>query len=495
MLYLILFPLCAVLLVILQYSVKNRNYWRKRNIPEVNGTSLKFATGKKSLAELYKDIYEAHPNCENVGVHVGNKPGLLLRNLENVQAVLQGDFQSFYSRGLVTNENDLLADNVLFMEDYKRWRIMRHKLSPVFTSKKLKNMFYIMERCARDFVNFVQQNRQAKEKPFTALYTYTTASIAASVFGIDTNTKNTMDSPFLDMAWRSVEPTFTNILRFTISNMFPKLFKLLRLKVFGDHEDFFIGVVKKVLEERRAVHQKRHDFVDTCLELQQEGVMQDPVTGYELEPSDELMAAQAFFFFIAGADTSAHTMHFVLLELAGNPEILQKLQKEIDAAFDKCKETVTFDEIEEMKYLDMVMNEAIRKYPTVGVIQRRCTRDTVLPCGQVKMEKDVIAVIPIYAIHRDERYYPNPEVFDPERFSPENVSKIPKFSYLPFGEGNRICLGARFARLQVKVGLAWLLRRYTLKQQSYKPKCFEPSFFALRDPCAYFQLLPREMNK
>lgn len=441
MLYIILLLTSVFLFVILQHILKDRNYWRKRNIPEVSGTTWKFVTGSKSLAEIYKDVYERHPNDDNVGVYVGNKPALLIRNLENLQAIMIGDFQSFYSRGLITNENDLLADNVLFMEDYKRWRIVRQKLSPVFTSKKLKNMFYIMERCAGDFVKFVEQSQEAKEKPFTALYTYTTASIGASVFGIDTNTKNTMDSPFLDMAWRSVEPTFINNLKFTIGNTFPYLFKLLKLKVLGDHEDFFIGVVKKVLEERRHHHEKRNDFIDTCLELQKEEVMQDPVTGYELQPSDELMAAQAFFFFIAGADTSAHTMLFVLLELSGNPSILQKLHKEIDDTFDKCNETVTFNEIEEMKYLDMVMNEAIRKYPTVGVVQRTCTRDTVLPCGNVKMEKDVLAVIPIYAIHRDERYYPNPEVFDPERFSPENISKIPKFSYLPFGEGNRICLG------------------------------------------------------
>ncbi|CAH2069111.1 unnamed protein product, partial [Iphiclides podalirius] len=494
--YILLFLLSAVVLIILQYIAKDNNYWRKRNIPEVYGIIWRFVlTGKKSFPEIYKDIYDGHPNDDNIGVYVGNKPALLIRNLENLQAILLGDFKSFYSRGILRNETDLLADNLLLMDDYKRWRLMRHKMTPVFTSMKLKNMFYIMEQCARDFVKFVDENPlKVKEKPFTALYTYTTASIAASVFGIDTNANSTMDSPFVDIAWRALEPSFANNLKLTISKAFPKLFQLMKLTAFGDHEEFF-AVVKKVLEDRRAVHEKRHDFIDTCLELQQEGVMQDPVTGYEMEPTDELMAAQAFFFFIAGADSSAHTMHFLLLELSANPDILQKLHKEIDAAFEKCSEAVTFNDIEELKYLDMVMNEAIRKYPTVGAVQRRCTRDTVLPCGQVKMEKDVIAVIPIYAIHRDERYYPNPEVFDPERFSPKNISKIPKFSYLPFGEGNRICLGARFARLQLKVGIACLLRRYTLKQKSYKPKYFEQSFFALRDTSAVFQLLPRETNK
>ncbi|KPJ14863.1 putative cytochrome P450 6a13 [Papilio machaon] len=378
------------------------------------------------------------------------------------------------------------------MEDYERWRIVRYKISPVFTMKKLKNMFYIMERCARDFIDFIENNQEAMNKPFNALYTYTTASITASVFGIDANTKNTMDSPFIDMASKATAPSFTTNLKFSLASTFPKLFKLLKLKFFGDQESYFINIVKQVLKERRRDNDKRHDFIDTCIELQNEGVMQNVATGYQLIPSDELMAAQAFFFFIAGSDTSAHSMLFVLLELSGNPEILKRLHKEIDDVFGKCNEKITVDDIEELKYMDMVINEAFRKYPTIGTIQRKCTKTTTLPVGEVKIEKDVQIIIPIYAIHRDEKYYPNPDLFDPERFSPKNISNVPKYGYLPFGEGNRICIGARFARLQIKVGLAWLLRRYTLKEQVYEPKCFEPSFFALRDTGARIDLIPRK---
>ncbi|KPI99126.1 Cytochrome P450 6B2 [Papilio xuthus] len=417
----------------------------------------KFITGKKSLAEIHKEIYYSYPEENNIGLYNGLKPALIIKDLENIKAVLLGDFQSFYSRGLNMNQNDLLADSVLFMEDYERWRLVRYKISPVFTMKKLKNMFYIMERCARDFIDFIENNQGAMDKPFNALYTYTTASLTASIFGIEANTKNTMDSTFINMASKTTTPSFSLNLKYALASTVPKLFKFLKLKFFGDQESYFINVVKQVLKERRRHNDKRHDFIDTCIELQNEGVMQNLTTGYQLIPSDELMAAQAFFFFIAGADTSAHSMLFVLLELSGNPGILK------------------------------------RKYPTIGTIQRRCTKTTTLPVGQVRIEKDVQVIIPIYAIHRDEKYYPNPDVFDPERFSPKNISNIPKYAYLPFGEGNRICIGARFARLQLKVGLAWLLRRYTLKEQVYDPKYFEPSFFALRDTAARIDFIPRRV--
>lgn len=89
----------------------------------------------------------------------------------------------------------------------------------------------------------------------------------------------------------------------------------------------------------------------------------------------------------------------------------------------------------------MVVSESMRKYPPVGILQRICTRDSVVLPSGVTVEKDVVCIIPVMAIQRNEKNYPDPEVFDPERFAPGNVSNIKKYTYLPFGEGNRHCLG------------------------------------------------------
>ncbi|KAJ8733632.1 hypothetical protein PYW07_014183 [Mythimna separata] len=430
------------------------------------------------MPEVVKKIYDEYDG-PYVGMTQGFMPLLMLKRLEDIQAVLAGDFQSFHSRGIIANPNDLLADNLVFISDYQRWKILRQKLSPVFTSAKLKNMCYILDKCSRDFVDFVEVNQNMQEKPFNALYTYTTSTIGAAVFGIDTQTKNTMESPFLEMAWKSLEPSMKQNIVILMSNVFPFLYKMLELKIFGDYEEFFVGAVKKVLAERRRETTKRHDFIDICLELQKQGMMQDN-TGYELEPTDEILAAQAFFFFIAGIDTSANTMHYTLLELSNHPKILKKLHEEIDKVFEGVSDEMTYNDIEKLHYMDQVLNEAMRKYPPIGVIQRLCSKDTYLPSG-VKISKDNIVLLPVFALHRDKNYFPNPDVFDPERFSPENQSQINNYVYLPFGEGNRICIGNRFARLQVKVGLARLLRRFTLVEQNITLS-FEKSPFGLRSP-------------
>lgn len=427
------------LLLIFIIKNRNRNYWTKRNVKQVDGEGWKFLLGKRSLPEIYKDIYTKHDD-QQIGILVGSTPGLILKNLDDIKAVFAGDFQSFHSRGISTNDNDLLADNILFTNDIQRWKILRQKLSPVFTTMRLKTMFGIIEKCARDFIKLVENNKEIRQKPYDALYTFTTASIGAAVLSIDTNsTNNLMDSPFLNMSAKVAQPTFKTKLSFFLANSFPAIYKRLKLKIFGDHEEFFIGAVKKVFESRQN-STKLYDFIDVCLDLKKNGTMKDFISGYELEPTDELLAAQAFFFFIAGADTSATVMQFAFLELSSNPKVLAKVHNEIDSVL-YGKEKITFQDLDKLQYLDMVINESMRKYPSIGFLQRICTKDTVLPSNNLKIEKDTIMIIPTFAIHRDEKYYPNAELFNPERFVGDNINYINKYSYLPFGEGNRICIG------------------------------------------------------
>ncbi|KAL0895292.1 hypothetical protein ABMA27_011437 [Loxostege sticticalis] len=491
--WLILLSVCVILVLWLVFRTGNKDCWKKQNVVQLDSDLFfKFMFENRSIAEIYKDVYDNNPKEPYVGGFVNTAPALIIRDLQCVQTVLATEFESFHQRGIKFNDNDLLADNVLSISDYQRWKTIRQKLTPIFTSSKLKSMTHVIDNSARDFVEMLKNHKEMSEKPFVALYTYTTASIGASVFGIDTQIKNTMESPFLEMSWKSVEPSFITNVKFAISALSPTLFKLLRLKVFGEYEDFFIGAVKDILEARRNNPQMVNDFIGLCMELQKAGTMKDNSTGYELEPTDELLAAQAFFFFVAGTDTGANTMHFTLLELSSNPDILKKLHEEIDKKFEESNEQITYDAIDGFVYLDMVINEAMRKYPPIGSLQRECTRDIVLPVGNVKVKKGNIVVVPVYGIHRDEQLYPNPDKFDPERFAPSNIANLPKFGYLPFGEGKRICLGSRYARIQVKAGLAYLLRSFTLKPQNYQPERFEKSFFALRDTNAKYELILRK---
>ncbi|GBP66269.1 hypothetical protein EVAR_41064_1 [Eumeta japonica] len=505
------FFLCAFICFVCYYvfSKPKHLYWETRKVAHVLqkssfDTLWEFLVSKKSLPEIYKDVYDKFPGHPYVGIFSGSKPTLLVRDPEVIQQIFAGDFQSFHSRGIGLNTDvDVLADNLLFMDHFEKWKLLRQKISPIFTSARLKNMFYIIERSAKDFVRLVEKNRSSVKEPFELMAVFTAAAIGSAVFGIDTKSDvDTMRSPFVEMTKRTTSPSLRSTLVFFLSDACPRLYKMLKFKVFGEHEPFFLNFVRSVLRERRGETVKRHDFIDLCLELQNNGTMRDSATGYELEPSEEILAAQAFFFFLAGVDTSSNTMHFTLVELAKNRQILDKLHEQIDSVFEKSSGNPSYDDVDKLTYLDMIINESMRKYPNIGIIQRKCTRDTLLTVGNLKVDKDVLVVVPVYAIHRDSTYYSEPDKFDPERFAPGSDKNHHRYAYLPFGEGNRICIvstsivsvGARFARLQMKCGLIYLLREYTLApSQPQKPLQFEPSLFSIRATKAGYSFVPRSL--
>lgn len=133
-------------------------------------------------------------------------------------------------------------------------------------------------------------------------------------------------------------------------------------------------------------------------------------------------------------------------ELTIHPDIQKRLQKEIDSAFKENNGKLTYENIMKMKYLDMVVSENLRKWATNLMSDRVCTRDYTIESNDpneptLELKKGDVIGIPIYSIHMDPNYYPNPKKFDPERFNDENKVNINPSSYLPFGAGPRNCIG------------------------------------------------------
>lgn len=159
-------------------------------------------------------------------------------------------------------------------------------------------------------------------------------------------------------------------------------------------------------------------------------------------------------------------MTFCTYELALNQDIQDRLRTEIEAVLVKYNGEVTYDAIAEMKYLDMVFKETLRRYPILNTQMRKCVKDYKIPNTNLVIPAGVAILIPVDAIHNDEKYFENPEKFDPERFTEENVKKQIPYTYLPFSEGPRICIGLRFGTMQTKIGLIKLLRNFKILPSS-----------------------------
>lgn len=186
---------------------------------------------------------------------------------------------------------------------------------------------------------------------------------------------------------------------------------------------------------------------------------------------------------VAGHETTAAVLTWALFELSKNPEIKAKVVEEIDRVVGDG--SPTYEDIKEMKNVRLVIAEVLRMYPQPPLLIRRCRTEDNLPAGggrEATVIRGMDIFMPLYNIHRDARFWPNPDTFDPDRFTrpyknpdipdwkgfdPEKWSNLlypneiaSDFAFMPFGAGARKCVGDEFAVMEAVVTLAMTLRRF-----------------------------------
>ncbi|XP_076810138.1 cytochrome P450 4F1-like [Clavelina lepadiformis] len=179
-------------------------------------------------------------------------------------------------------------------------------------------------------------------------------------------------------------------------------------------------------------------------------------------------------FLFEGHDTTASGIAWALYNLAKFPRFQEKCREEV---FDVLgtKEDIEWDDLQNLPYLSMFLKESMRLYPPVTVLGRTLDNDMTCKCTlndpeTVIVPKDTITVLNIYTLHRNNSIWPNPNAFDPERFSKENCASRNSHAYLPFSAGQRNCIGQNFAMNEMKVVLSQILRRYRLYLDEETPE-------------------------
>lgn len=268
----------------------------------------------------------------------------------------------------------------------------------------------------------------------------------------------------------------------------PTLVKILKLRLLADHQNqFFSGVISSAIAERQKMNIKRNDMLNLLL-LAKEGKLNnendkesDQDTGFatveelidskkvnklksnliilnnivlmvfqvadvtltlhQLDWTDDDLVAQCILFFLAGFSGLSTTLCFLCHELAVNPDVQERLHDEIQETNEKLNgKPVTFESLQKMKYVDMVVSETLRKWPIGFMTERKANKQYLMEDydgTKVIVQPNDVVWFPIFGIHHDPKYYPSPQVFDPERFSDENKKHIQPGTYLPFGIGPR----------------------------------------------------------
>jgi cytochrome P450 len=207
------------------------------------------------------------------------------------------------------------------------------------------------------------------------------------------------------------------------------------------------GAVHRILAERRASGEAKDDLLARLMRAR------DPETGQAM--NDEQLVDNLLTFYLAGHETTAKALTWTLYLLACFPAWARRLEAEVDAV--AGREDVTAEHAERLTLVQQVLKESMRLYPPVPLMTRQAVADTTLDGHRIRAGTSL--VMPIYTIHRHARRWEDPEAFAPERFAPEREHAIPRYQYMPFGAGPRICIGMAFAMLEATAILATLLQR------------------------------------
>jgi cytochrome P450 len=179
----------------------------------------------------------------------------------------------------------------------------------------------------------------------------------------------------------------------------------------------------------------------------------DPETGQSM--NDEQLIDNLLTFYLAGHETTARALAWTLYLVAQSPEWASMLEDEVERVTGGAP--VGSAHVEKFVLVQQVLKEAMRLYPPVPMLSRQCVQATKL--DGVEVREGATVVVPIYAMHRHAKRWADPDAFDPTRFAPEHEAGMPRYQYLPFGAGPRICIGMAFAMLEATAMLATLLQK------------------------------------
>ncbi|XP_059225821.1 uncharacterized protein LOC106092109 [Stomoxys calcitrans] len=470
------------------------NYWSHLKVPHakkspLSGNIFDFLFTKTNFAFHLKSIYDDPKFADEaaVGVFGVINPGLLIRDPNLVKQMLIKDFDKFSNRAVQCDtSHDDIGGLSMFFAPYSYWKDIRSKICPVFSSGKLKSMYPLLQTVANRLEENLQQRGDMFAEDLKHLSTrYTTDATSTTILGFQSNALLDANDAIHLETLKISKFNMSRAFSFMCLTFMPQLAKLFRVKAcFRSTYAFVKSTVDFMINDRQRSGHKRNDVIDIYMKLKQEAA----IAGEEEMQTLKCFYAQTCSILLGGVETSATTISSALFELAKNPEIQERLRKELQNAFLNGHGEISYESITSLEYLGMVIDETLRKYPGLPLLDRRYKpvgekdRYSLKPYYDYELPKGMPVYISNYALHYDSKYWPNPTTFDPERFSLENRQNIEPMSYLPFGNGPRNCIGYRLGLLQIKTALAHFLKNHRVQvceQTNLEPQ-FDPKAFILQ---------------
>ena len=488
-------PLLALVVLIIKYYKEKFNYWSSRGVPGpkpviVIGNLLPFF--KESWATIYENWFKSYGKI--CGIYEKTKPVLVVYDAELIKEITIKKFDNFTDQRPMGGHK--LTKVWILYRRGDQWRRDRSIISPTFTASKMKAMFPLIQECYKKLENEISSAvKLHKSVVIREMYDKFTATvIARCAFATEINPFSNPNDPVVKILQNLTKLGIRAIPIFLFPNWLLDWmqYTLPHTPSFN----YIADICRSIIQQRRLTGGKGNNNYTDLLQLLMEAksgsnyskesvrdneshhmlgenfTTKSTNESKEIGLSEDVIVGNSILFFAAGYETTATALNFSTYCLAKHPDIQERLHQEIKDTFQN--DQVTYETLTAVTYLDAFVSEVLRFLPPALVFEREANSDVLLSNG-LKIEKGTYVRFPIYSLHHNPEYFPDPEEFKVERFLPENREKIVPGSYLPFAIGPRNCIGMRFALMEMKMTLAKLIIKYKFIQTEDVMK-FEPKF-------------------
>jgi cytochrome P450 len=367
----------------------------------------------------------------------------LVSHPQLIQEILVKRVNDFHKPIVLSNRPrglDRFFASGILTSDYPEWRPQRKVIQPLMHTKHIESYADTMARFGELLLSGW---RDGETRDIHADMTQVTLwVIAETMFGMDITS-----TPELTLAGKlGQEVTVADI-----TMPLPEWLIQDRNRKADKVNEIMSTLVARLMNERRADpgSENRKDLLTLLMQTRDDENNPMP---------DQFVRDNILTLFFAGHETTANTLVWALHYLALNHHVLEMLQTEVDLVLQGRAPSLA--DLRNLPYTLMVIKETMRIEPTVAIIPRALLEDVEL--GGYRLEKNSVVFIPPYIVHHDPRWWSSPWVFDPNRFSEANELNIPKYAYLPFGGGPRICIGNHFSLMEAQIMLAIIVSRFRL---------------------------------
>jgi cytochrome P450 len=377
---------------------------------------------------------------EFYGVYVGDTVTYVVSNPKLAHEILVERANEFHKAELLRKAVGPLVGNGLLTSEGDFWKRQRKLAQPAFHFQRIENYG---ETMVHQTLALLQswQNGEVRDVAHDMM-ALTLGIVTKTLFNVDVSDQADRIGGLMHTVLEAANDSINSY-----NPVWERMFKTRQKRTEVATTELF-KIIDEIIAEHRKSDKDAGDLLSMLLAARDEN--NQPMSEAQLR--DEVMT-----LFIAGHETTANALAWTLYLVSQHPDVETKLMSEIATLGDKPP---TMRDLPQMPYSEQVLKEVMRLYPPAGGATREPIRDMEL--GGYHMPKGSSIAISTYTMHRNPKYFAEPLKFDPERFSPENEAAIPKYAYLPFGGGPRVCIGNAFAMLEARLVALTILQRFKL---------------------------------